>query len=81
MNIHGARSVQPYNRQDTGSESDIFKDIQQMHRTESFADIRARMEAASVKLNDTPLSFDEQYLNPPALANAKKSHFDYDEVR
>ncbi|CAF3940613.1 unnamed protein product, partial [Rotaria sp. Silwood1] len=39
------------------------------------------MEATSASSNssDTPLSFDDQYINVPLLSNTKKSHFDYDE--
>ena len=81
MNITEARSVPPTHRKSTCSESDVFKDIQQTHRTEFFANIRARMEAASAKLNDTPSNLEEQLISPPLLVNNKKSHFDYDEVR
>ena len=40
------------------------------------------MEAAATAINsnDTPTSFDDQYINVPTLFNTKKSHFDYDEV-
>jgi hypothetical protein len=83
MNIEEARPIKPYNRNDTCSESDIFKNITNSNETGFFATIRARMEAATAAANagDTPLSFDDQYINAPLLANNKKTHFDYDEVR
>ncbi len=80
MNIKEARSIKPYNRNDTCSESDIFKNVNQGNENGFFANIRARMEAATNHSNDTPLSFDDQYINAPLLINTKKSHFDYDEV-
>ncbi|CAF2396824.1 unnamed protein product [Rotaria sp. Silwood2] len=81
INIGEARLVKPYNRTNTCSESDIFKDVNKSKENGFFANIRARMEAtaASTNSSDTPISFDDQYINVPLLSNAKKSHFDYDE--
>jgi hypothetical protein len=81
MNIEEPHLVKPHNRNDTCSASDVFKDINKPNQQGFFANIRARMEAASAaNSNDTPLSFDDQYINAPLLANTKKTHFDYDEV-
>jgi hypothetical protein len=82
MNIKEARAIKPYNRNDTCSESDIFKDVNKSNESGFFANIRARMkEAAASNSSDTPLSFQDQYINAPLLMNTKKTHFDYDEVR
>ncbi len=84
MNIKEARSVKPYNRNDTCSATDIFKDVNKSYESGFFANIRARMEAATAAAansNDTPSSFDDRYINAPLLINTKKTHFDYDEVR
>ena len=79
-NIDETRPVKPYKRSDTCSNSDIFKNVTNSNEN-FFATIRARMEAAATaKPSDTPLSFDDQYINAPLLANSKKNHFDYDEV-
>lgn len=80
MNISQPRLVQPSHRKSACSESDVFKDIQQTHQTDFFANIRARMEASN-KHNETSSSLEEQLINPPLLVNNKKSHFDYEEVR
>jgi hypothetical protein len=82
MNIKEACPVKPYNRNDTRSENDIFKNVNKCNESGFFANIRARMEAATAAANssDTPLSFDDQYINAPLLINTKKTHFDYDEV-
>jgi len=85
MNIKEARAIKPYNRNDTCSESDIFKNVNKSNESGFFANIRARMEAAAAEVaastsNDTPLSFQDQYINAPLLINIKKTHFDYDEV-
>ncbi|CAF0894236.1 unnamed protein product [Rotaria sordida] len=81
MNIGEGHLVKPYSRTNTYSESDAFKDIDTSKENGYFATMRARMEAtaASTNSNNTPISFDDQYINPPLLSNTKKSHFDYDE--
>ena len=50
MNIKEARSVKPYNRNDTCSESDIFKNVNKSNENGFFANIRARMEAAAMQI-------------------------------
>ena len=77
MNIKDECSVKSYNHTDT----DVFKDVHRTNKHELFATIRARMEAmTAAKSNDTPISFDDQYVNESLLISTKKSHFDYDEV-
>lgn len=82
MKIKDARAIKPYSRNSTCSESDVFKTVSPTNENGFFANIRARMEAASAAANssNTPLSFDDQYINAPLLMNAKKTHFDYDDV-
>ncbi|CAM4756921.1 unnamed protein product [Rotaria magnacalcarata] len=81
MNIGETRLVRPYNRTHTCSESDVFKDVYKPKENGFFANIRTRMkaDAAAINSNDSPTSFDDQYINVPILFNTKKSHFDYDE--
>ncbi|UJR28016.1 hypothetical protein I4U23_009276 [Adineta vaga] len=89
MNIEEIRSVKPHNRNDTCSESDVFKDVNKSSKQGFFAAMRERMEAASaaaaaaaaasVTGNETPLSFEDQSINVPLLINTRKSHFDHDE--
>ena len=82
MQIKEARLVKPKRRNDTCSETDVFKEIQNSNENDFFASIRARMEAASeaTSSNESQLSLDDQYVNAPLLATTKKTHFDYDEV-
>jgi hypothetical protein len=81
MNIEEARPFKPHARNGSSSDSDVFKDVNKSNDQGFFATMRARMEAATAaNSSDTPLSFDDQYVNAPLLANTKKTHFDYDEV-
>ena len=83
MNIEQPLPVRPHRRNDTCSESDVFKDVNKSSIQEFFAAARERMEAATIGGSgcNTPMSFDDQYINVPALSNTKKTHFDYDEVK
>ena len=81
MNMKDECSVKSYNHTDTYSYTDVFKDVHRTNKHEFFATIRARMEAMSAaKSSDTPISFDDQYVNESSLISTKTSHFDYDEV-
>lgn len=79
MKLDDKRLVKPYVRTHSCSETDAFKAIDKPIENGYFATMRARMEATATS-NDTPLSFDDQYINVPLLSNARKSHFDYDQV-
>lgn len=81
MDVDDGRLVKPHESTNTCSEVDVFKNVNNSYENGFFAAIRARMEAQSaLRSNDTPLSFDDQYINPPLLANTNKSHFDDDDV-
>ncbi|CAF0900169.1 unnamed protein product [Adineta ricciae] len=83
MNIEEPLPIKPHRRNDTCSESDVFKDVNKSSIQGFFAAARERMEAATTAIAEgsgynTPMSFDDQYINVPALSNTKKTHFDYD---
>lgn len=86
MKTKEACAIKPYTCRDTCSETDVFKTVKQTNEDGFFANIRARMEeasaaaAATANSSDTPLSFEERYINSPLLMNTKKTHFDYDDV-
>ncbi|CAF0754772.1 unnamed protein product [Adineta steineri] len=80
MNTEEVHPVKRHNRNDTCSETDVFKNVSKSSEQGFFANMRARMEAAkTASSNNTPISFDDQYVNVPLLANTRKTHFDYDE--